>query len=429
MSSLKSPVRSPLSRAVLSALVPDGSSGGAAANPLRFASAFNRRNLSTVTATATRTKMWVRYKVILGTDDWGDLRIVFSGTVLGGNDAPVGNDIQIEKCALEKETGGAAHTPVYFSGLRTATVTNGLAKLISDPILPSAFSLSQFPKAGVYWVRVLMSAAPSANYPSTLWSQKTGAITLLFNPVTCGVSDIDGTGTPSYGVGTGGTGPTDFSFPNTFCPLVIGTPKTSAGKYIAGVGDSIVFDRDDVTTPPGSGWITGFFTRSLFDADFASNPRAGCNFGYSGTTASLWNTATVSKDLLQYANVTVEEFGTNGAQYANSASIWAAAKVWLHQVIRTKLLTVTTGSWGSVGAQTKVAAWTSPSGDRIVFNDQIAAQEGILYDEFVDFDADALYAIDRDYWDPNKTADGTHPNSATHELMAARMRSTYAALP
>jgi len=403
--------------------------GGVA--PLRFASAINRRNTSTVTGTATRVNMWVRCKAILGTDNWGDLRVGFSGTVLAGSDSFVGNDVNIIKCALEKETGGAAHTPVLFSGLRTATIPNGVAEFWSDPVSPSAFSLAEFPRTGVYWVRVLMSVAPSAKFPISGIGAPTGGVTIVYNPITCGVSDIDGTGVPSYGVGSGGSGPTDYNFANQCFPLLIGTPKTSAGLYVAGIGDSIVSYRDDVTSPPSNGWIAGFFARSLFDADFVSNPRAGCNFGLVGAVAVLWDTATVSKGLLKYANTTVEEFGTNGPQYSSSASIWAAAKALGHQVIRTKLLTNTTSTdgWTTTANQTKIAGWTTPGGDRIVFNGQIAAQEGVLFDEFVDFDAEALYGVDRDLWAPSKTADGLHPNSTLHEAMAVKMRSVYAALP
>ena len=397
---------------------------------MQFASALNRRCIAAQATSATRTRMWVRAKVIIGSNNFSELKLLFSGTVhLSGGESNI-NDYIIEKAALEKETGGAAFAPIYFGGLRSITVTSGTTELLSDAILPSAFSLANFARGSVYWARVLISVAPSGSFPRTAIANGTNESTLMFNPVTCGVSDVDGTGVPSYGVGTGGTGPSDFNFALMFAPIVVGTPIGTGGKYFAGIGDSILEGAADVTAIPGGGVYKGFFARSLVDSDFVSNVQAGCNFALYGSIGSMWTTAPVSKMLLKYANVTVEEYGTNNPTYAWSAAIWSAAKAEGHYVIRTKLLTQTSSSdaWATTANQTKNANYTTPTGNRIVFNGDIAAQEGILYDDFVSFDTDVLHT-DRDLWKaPGYTADGLHPTSLAHEAMAARLRTAYAAI-
>jgi hypothetical protein len=397
---------------------------------MKFASALNRRATAAQVTSSTRTKMWVRAKVIIGSSNFSELKLLFSGTVhLDSGETNI-NDYLIEKVALEKQTGGAAFTPVYFGGSRSVTVTSGTTELLSDAILPSAFSLANFARDSVYWARMLISVAPSASFPRTSISAGTDESTLMFNPVTCGVSDVDGTGVPSYTTGTGGTGPSDFNFAGMSMPLVVGLPIGTGGVYIAGIGDSIVQGADDVTAIPGGGVYKGFFARSLVDSDFVSNVRAGCNFAVYGSSGSMWTTAPVSKMLLKYANVTVEEYGTNTPTYSWSAAIWAAAKAEGHYVVRTKLLTQTSSSdaWATTANQTKNANYTTPTGNRIIFNGDIAAQSGILYDAFVSFDTDVLHT-DRDLWKaPGYTADGLHPTSLAHEAMATRLRTAYAAI-
>lgn len=401
----------------------------------KVASALNRRAQVLGTSTATQKSIWFRYKIVIGSDDFSSLKLSFPASYLPftGGDTGVGNDYTIVSCAFEKETGGAAHTPVTFTGSRTSLVTNGATEFLSDAINPSSFGLGSFARGSVFWVRGLLSV-PSTSMKIPLTNKgvsNIGGVTIWHNPVTTGVSAVDGTGAPSYGVGTGGSGPTDFAFTTLFAPVVIGTPVGSSGKFFSGIGDSIVFGTGD-TSPAVNLFAQGFFQRSMFDADFVSNVRAGICFGFAGANADMWTggATAASKKLMSYTNVTVEEFGTNGAQLANSQAIWAYAKSIGHQVVRTKLLTITTSSdvWATTGNQTKVAAWTTPSGDRITFNTAVAALEGSGYDKFVSFDSTVLHS-DRDIWKaPGFTSDGTHPTTATHELMAVAMRTAYSTL-
>lgn len=402
---------------------------------LRLASALNRRAETSWPSTATQTKLWFRHKVIIGSNNFSSLRLSFPATVFGNDDVPVGNDYTIELCALEKESGGAAYTPVLFGGQASAVVANGVIEFLSDQILPSSFGLANFTRGDIYWVRGLLSVAGNGNFfpCGQFGSIGAGGSALVHDPVTTGISSVYGTGGPSYSAGTGGSGPVDYSFVGGgFHTVVLGTPVDATGKYIVGLGDSIVAGTGE-TAAPGGGWLSGFFVRGLIDADFVSNPIAGLNFGWPGSVASQWGyPLAASKKLLSYANVTVEEYGTNSGQYANSSSIWALAKGLGHKVVRTKLLTITTSTdtWATKANQTKLAGWTTPGGGQITFNDQIAAQEGVLFDKFVSFDAVALDGTDRDYWrSPGYTIDGTHPTSVAHEAMAAVLRTAIAALP
>lgn len=374
----------------------------------------------------------MRLKVVIGTNDFSSLKLRFQSTYFQtGGDNALGNDYYIEKCAFEKETGGAAFTPVLFSGSRTATVVDGGGGVTSDTILPSSFGLSSFTRGHVYWVRALVYVTAGTHKFPNGGTVGTGGHAFFFDPVTSGVSDTDSTGALTYSVGTGGTGPADYSFGTGVSPLVIGTPVGSTGKYICTLGDSIVDGTGD--TAAGSGWLYGFAFRALFDADFTSNVRAGCKMGRSGSTAiGMWTGPLVeTKAILAYGNVAVEEWGTNSPDYSGSAAVWADLKALGYYVIRTKLLTQTTStdSWATTANQTKTANYTTPTGNRIVFNDAVAAQEGTLYDKFVSFDT-AMLHTDRDLWKaPGYTADGLHPAATGHEAMAAVMRTVYATLP
>lgn len=401
----------------------------------RFASSLNRRAQQRISATATRTKMWGRYKVVIGSDNFTSLRLLFQGTYQASTgDANVGNDVLIEACAFEKETGGAAFTQVRFGGSLSGTIPDGTNGYFSDPILPSDFGLAKFTRGEVYWVRVLCSVSSSSHGFATPLNfiasvSSAGGASLLFNPVTCSAGPVYGTGNSVYGTGTGGTGPSDFTFTGNLSPIVVGVPEGTAGKYVVGIGDSIVHGTGE--TAGGGSWYQGFFARALVNSDFVTEPIAGLGYGWPGTSAPTWsvNPSANSQWLLQYGNVAVEEYGTNSANYAGSSAIWAMLKARNYKIIRTKLLTITTSTdgWATTANQTKVAAWTTPTGDRIIFNGQVAAQAGILYDTFVDFDATMLDSGDRDLWKaPGFTADGTHPTSAGHETMATQVRTAIA---
>ena len=364
--------------------------------------------------------------MVIGSSDFSSLNIRFQSTYLqSGGDNALGNDYYIEKCALEKETGGAAFTPVLFSGSRTATVVNGGGGLTSDAILPSAFGLGAFTQGHVYWIRALVSVTGDTHVFPVGGTVGTNGTAFQFDPTTYSASDADSTGTISF------TGSGSFSFGASVSPIVIGTPVTPTAKFISTIGDSIVDGTGD--TAAASGWAQGFAQRSLFDADFASNVRAGCKLGRSGSSAaSMWTGAlTETKSILAYGNVAVEEWGTNAPVYADSATVWAYLKSVGQYVIRTKLLTQTTSTdgWATTANQTKTANYTTPAGDRVTFNAAVAAQEGVLYDKFVSFDTAVLHT-DRDLWKaPGYTTDGLHPAATAHEAMAAAMRTAYAAIP
>ena len=420
---LKPNLRSPL-RPLLRAL---GASGSAAVPvTLRYASALNARCNYFRSISTVQKKMMMRIKVVIGSSDFSSLNIRFQSTYLqSGGDNALGNDYYIEKCALEKETGGAAFTPVLFSGARTATVVNGGGGLTSDPILPGEFGLGAFTRGHVYWIRALVSVTGDAHQFPVGGTVGTNGTAYLFDPTTRGASDADSTGTISF------TGSGSFSFGGSVSPIVIGTPVTPTAKFISTIGDSIVDGVGD--TAAASGWVYGFAQRSLFDADFASNVRAGCTLGRSGSTATgMWTgPLTETKSILAHGNVAVEEWGTNDPNYSASATVWSYLKSIGHYVIRTKLLTQTTStdSWATTANQTKTTNYTTPTGNRVTFNDAVAAQEGILFDKYVSFDSAVLHS-DRDLWKaPGYTADGLHPAATGHEAMAVVMRAAYAALP
>lgn len=410
---------------------PVNGSTAAAAPALRFLSALNRYPNSAVAAGAsTRTKWAARVKVIVGSDNFADARIRLSGIYqsAAAGDTNVPNAYTVTAAYLERETGGALSVQALWGGSASVTVNPGTVEVLSDALLPAAFGAAEFVRGHVYWIRLDGTVPSGGSIPANLAGGATGAVSIIYDPVTCGVSAASATGAIAYSAGSGGTGPSGYNFALSFPAIVVGTPKTSAGRYVSLVGDSIVSNVGDTAT---NGIVAA--TRALFEADGVSNPIAGCNFGYSGTRAQLWtDTApTATKDLLKYSNILVEEFGTNGAQFANSQAIWGMGAAAGNKIIRTKLLTITTSTdtWATKANQTKVAGWTSPSGAQIVFNGQCAAAVGSGVDAFVDYDAAVLDATDRDYWkSPGFTVDGTHPTAVAYAAMSAPLRAAILAV-
>lgn len=318
-----------------------GGAGGAALPALRFASALNRAPSNAMSAAAgTQLTMWIRYPVIIGSSNQSAVVLSFSAKSMQAAGEVNTSAYTVLKVAFERVTV-PGFAPMTFSGGRTKTINAGDSDVHTDDLLPSAFGLASFAVGETYFMRVQLSvAAAGAIMPNCpIGSGVTGQWLMWYDPATFTIQDTDHTGLPTFS----GSG---FAFNNSgaYLPIVLGRPTNAAAKVWAGVGDSIMQNTGDTVLASGVG---GWFQRALFDADFVSNPHAGCNFGIFGANSDQWNGATQARGLLEYANRMVEEYGTNLStvtEQASSASIWAAAKALGMKIIRTKLIAVTTST-------------------------------------------------------------------------------------
>ena len=413
---------------------------------LRFASPNNYINTGgTVAAQSGYTSVRGRYPVWLGSGALSQLVLSFCGwSINGGSINANGNDYTITKVAIEVD-GVNTYAPVTFSGSRSAVVTNGMIELQSDPILPSAFSMANFPRGAKIWIRFEYAVASAGlNFPVGRFGYSDqGTATTVSIGITTGavVSGVD-----AYGPIVFTSGWTN-SYPTAYLPIVLGRFVSGDPKTIAGIGDSIVYGVGDTLT----GYMqSGAFTQALFSTDHLSSPIAGCNFGYSGSTAGLWSTTNSNflVNYLKYAKYAVDEFQTN--QLANNGGL-ASAKtqeqtLWgllsangITNVVRTKLLPRTLSTDGTLPYSSSWAA----GGDARLFNDwldtpslgaasgvtlQIAQMNGLRAGTTQSTDAFYQWAGATSGTLGANTGDGTHPSAAGHLLMAADYRTAFAAL-
>lgn len=413
--------------------------GGGTPQPLRFASPYNRlQTQAPVSASTTYLNCRGRIPFYIGSGDMSQLVFAFSSyTVNSGTINALGNAYTIVSMALEKD--GGSYAPVTFSGGRSQVVADGSVEVLSDAILPSAFSLSAFTKGDKYWMRIEYSVASTGlkfmqNFLT--YGQMPGAnavgLTLTSGAV---VAPVDASGTMTYTSGYS-------NFGNFYTPLVLGKFVSGDPKTIIGVGDSIIQGTGDTAS---NGQVGGF-SQALTDADRLSNPIAGATFGYSGSVAGLWSGANSAflRNYLKYAKYAVEEFQTN--KFASTNTNLATAKsevqtLWgyfaaagITTVLRTKLHPRTTDATNT----TLLPSCFPAGGDARLFNDwldtpSLGVAQGVAL-TILPINSTRLstnQTLDNFmFWNvAGSTTDGTHPSPAGHVLEAADFRTAFAALP
>jgi lysophospholipase L1-like esterase len=232
-------------------------------------------------------------------------------------------------------------------------------------------------------------------------------------------------------------------------------PMLFVGRYtgpghlsVIGIGDSILHGLGDSENPTPVITGFGFFNRAALDAN-GSNTIAMLNLTRSGETANTWvNNHARQVQLLTFANVVVEEFGTNdigsnGSSanatniYNRLVSIWTTGRdAGAQRIVRSRLLPRTasaSGNWTSLGDQTPNPGWGT-GGARDQLNALLAnalTHEGI--DALVGTLSPVSDPTDDHYWLSNgtndyMTNDGTHPRPAGYALLAPSLRAALLAL-
>ena len=400
--------------------------GGGALTPLRFAAANSYMPLSPgVTTSGAVTTYRLRYPIYIGSTDFSQLVLSFNGWYVGGSGAQnLGNAYNIVKVALEKD-GAASSVPVLFSGGRTKTVNDGDSDIQSDPILPSSFSLSKFTKGEVYWVRAEYSVTSgnklpqgavyftgyggtAQDYPATMGAK--------FDPAVSTISPVDSFGNMIQISGVSW----DFN-DIAYTPVVLGRAVSGDARSFLIAGDSIVANRN-------SG-----LSRAMFDTDFVSNPIACCNFGLSGSDASLWSAGTPAKirSYLKYGKYLIDEYGSNNFISGNgqlsvaqtdSTTLWTVGKAaGATTVLRPKLIPRTVGN---ITTPLNVA-WAS-GGDARLFNNWLDTQTAnvtLLARNALRAGTNQTLDTFYQWGSAANTSDFTHPNAAGELVDAADWRS------
>jgi len=233
-----------------------------------------------------------------------------------------------------------------------------------------------------------------------------------------------------------------------------GLPIVFLGRYsepghlaVIGIGDSILDGSGDSSRIYGSIAGFGFFNRAATDEN-GENTIAMFNLTRHGAGAVSWRKPGNVRQhkFLKYANVVVEEYGTNdlgsgGGGDVNEIKsrlehIWTLCReAGVEKIIRTQLLprTKSTDGWATKENQTPNNNWDA-NGSRDEIN---AFFETALAEGKIDRIAPTLSAVsdptDTHYWltdgEPkHATSDGTHANRTGNELLTPVIRNALLSL-
>lgn len=350
------------------------------------------------------------------------------------------NDVTIEHAWLERASTGQV-MPLAFSGSRRLVLpmNSTTACWLSDAIPSSAWT-GATARDEVFWLHVQGSIPEGGKLPTGTPASYSGAKFIVYPPA-------NDTGT----FDTAGTAPaiTGSTARSIGLPLVFLGRFTAPGHLsVIGIGDSILDGTGDSANPVPviSGY--GFLNRAAVDSNGA-NAIAMFNVTRHGQSAANFvnpNRQTRQSRLLPFANVVVEEYGTNDLGsggggvpttiLGNIETIWATARAaGVQKIIRTKFMprTTSTDSWATLANQTPNTGWES-GGKRDTIN---AGLQSALAAGKIDILLDTL-AILADPTDPNRwltngtgkytAADGTHLSPTGNALLAPPLRAALLSL-
>lgn len=351
------------------------------------------------------------------------------------------NDVTIGHAWVERASTGQV-LPLTFSGRRELVLpaNSTTAYWLSDPVASSAWTGAAPARDEVFWVNVKGSIPSGGRIPVGTPATYPGARFFVYDPANEPDPKVDFAGVQPAISGSGSR--------------VSGLPLLFLGRFtvpghlaVIGIGDSNLDGTGDNVNPVKviSGY--GFFNRAALD-EKGANAIAMFNLSRHGESAGVW----VGKherqiQFLRFANVIVEEFGTNDLNSNGTGdpatilkrleAIWTLARgEGVQKIVRTNLLPRTRSDpdgWMSVEAQTPNTGWGA-DGKRDAINAGLTAA---LAAKKIDALADTLAAVahpgDDHYWAINGskdylTIDGTHPSPKGYELLAAPLREALLSL-
>jgi|GEM_PF-1624219 len=346
------------------------------------------------------------------------------------------NDVTIDHAWLERASTGQV-VPLTFSGSRTLVLpmNSTTSHWLSDPVPSSAWTGGAPQRDEVIWLHVRGAIPAGGKIPGDATPASYPGAKFISYPPANDTGVIDTAGPVPAIAGSASR--------NSGLPIIFLGRFTGPGHLaVIGIGDSILHGTGDYT---GGAIISGsgFFNRAAIDANGA-NTIATFNLTRHGQSAySFITPARQSRQtpMLQYANVVVEEYGTNdlGQNGTGSASaiidrvetIWSMARAaGVQQIIRTKLMprTGSTDDWTTSAGQTPNNGWDlGEKRDIINAHFDTALATGTI-DHVLDTLAIVAEPADPARWITNGssdyiTGDGTHVARPGNILLGDALRS------
>lgn len=407
-----------------------------AVEPLRMVGTGGRMGNSFYWFPGSSTSFWQRTPHKLG-GPVAEFRVGFMDWINDSKgEVNTDNVITINFAWLERASTGQT-VPLTFSGLRQLVMptSSTTAYWLADALPSSVWTGAAPARDEVFWLHVKGAvSATGEKIPIGTPTTYAGAKFIAYDPANDpGTLDVSGA-VPSI---------------SGSITRLAGLPVLFTGRYtgpghlsVIGLGDSILDGFGDGVNPAPVIAGTGFFNRAAVDAN-GNNTIAMLNVTRSGETANTWvNNHARQAQLLPFANVVVEEFGTNdigsNGSAANAATIYARLEsIWntarsagVQKIVRTRLLPRTSSSdqWKTFANQTPNPGWGA-GGARDQLN---ALLDTSLASGKIDMLVDTLASVrapeDDHYWITTgsadyPTADGTHPRWGGHILLAFPLRA------
>lgn len=414
-----------------------------AVEPTRIVATGGRIAYTFYTPAAANTSFWQRTPHKLG-GPVAEMQVGFMDWMYptSGAETPnTGNDVTIGHAWLERASTGQV-VPLLFNGLRTLVLpmNSTTPYWLSDPVPSASWNGSPPVKDEVFWLHVKGTIPSGGKTPVGTPANFTGARCIFYPPAN-DTGNVDAAGVvPTI---TGQVARTQG------LPLIFLGRFTGPGHLsVIGVGDSILDGTGDQANPAPviSGY--GFFNRAALDSA-GDNTIAMFNLTRHGQTAFSWITPsrqTRQRPFLKFANVMVEEYGTNDLGQGGTGNptemlsrvegIWSAARAeGVQKIVRTLLMprTDSTNNWSDLAGQTPKPGWGA-GGKRDDFNNSlIAAGQAGKFDLLLDTLDVLADPADRNRWRtngaPNYTAaDDAHVSRSGNQLLAPHLRNALLSL-
>jgi lysophospholipase L1-like esterase len=384
-----------------------------AAGTYRVAAQRNVMQNTTLAIPGTNPKQAFVWPATIGSGDRTKLRVSVGNWSLADatGDTNTGNSIIIESAVLTLTSTGE-FTPIFWGGLRSNTLADGLVKLNSDDILPSAFpSLTAggvMPNLSAFQVKgIVKPSAAGGKIPTGRWGNETGCQCIQFDAAVTTVSTVDAIGNFTLVSGTAFTTSTKgFSFVLEG-PFVSGDPTT----YV-GYGDSIV-EAVGAALVAGGTWFNNAAT--TLGAAYLQSALGG------QSQIMFWKSVNINS-YVGLGSVLMDNTGTNtqGGVMYYPLPYYNARQAGVRAIVRPSLnvRSTSTDNWATNGNQT--ASLVYPDSDSIAL--QALANAGFV---------DLYYKMNAvrdtgDKWLTNGVAqtytpDGVHQQAAGNSLMASEL--------
>lgn len=418
-----------------------------AVEPLRVVGTGGRIAPASYIVTGASTSFWQRTPHKLGGPvaefDIGFMNWAHNSKIEVANT----NIVTIDRAWLERASTGQV-VPLTFSGRRQLVMAANAttAFYLADPVPSSAWNATDPLPARdeVFWVHA--KGAIPADGQIYLGTPATflGAKFMVYDPASDpGTSDVAGA-VPAIAGSLARS---------SALPLIFLGRFTGPGHLaVIGIGDSILDGSGDSSNPVPVISGFGFFNRAALDENGA-NAIAMMNLSRHAEAASNWVGSHSRQDqLLRFANVVVEEFGTNdiggdagedggtskvASIYNRLESIWTTARAFgVQKIVRTQLMPRTTSAstnWISLADQTPNHGWgAGEARDQINALFLTALATGKI-DAFVNTLPLVADPADDHCWLSNgtndyMTSDGAHLRPAANLLLAPPLRAALLAL-